>query len=80
MSDKCPPRLHIISNEDRPFVTDLTSRETHLTIRTGGRDLNDAITDIPKTPPSGDSVRLAFETVEASLRAENWNIETVRAE
>lgn len=80
MSDKSPPTLHIVSTEQRPYVTDLTSREPHLTIRNGGRDLNDAITDIPDTPPSGDSVRLAFETVEASLRAENWFFETVRAE
>ena len=80
MSDTTPPSLHVISNEQRPYVSDLTNKEPHLTIRSGGRDLTDTVSDIPNTPASSDSVRLAFETVEASLRAENWFFETVRAE
>lgn len=80
MTEKTPPELLVISNERRPYQADLTSRETHLTVRSGGRDMNEALNDIPGMPASEDSVRLAFETVEATLRAENWFFETVRAE
>lgn len=40
----------------------------------GRKELNDA------PAPVGDSLRRAFETVESSLMAENWFLETVRAE
>jgi len=40
----------------------------------GRKELDD------KPDPGGESLRLAFETVESSLRAENWFFETVRAE
>lgn len=42
--------------------------------------MTDAISNIPGESSTEDSVRLAFETVEATLRAENWFFETVRAE
>ena len=80
MTDKAPPELHVISNEHRPYVSDLTNKEPHLTVRDGGRIMNQAIDDIPGSSATEDSVRLAFETVEATLRAENWFFETVRAE
>lgn len=80
MTDKNPPEFRVISNDKAPFTTDLTNRDPHLTVRNGGRDMSEAIDDIPDTPSNEDSVRLAFETVEATLRAENWFFETVRAE
>ena len=80
MSEKAPPEFHVISNENRPYMSDLTNKEPHLTVRNGGRHMSEAIDDIPGAPSSEDSVRLAFETVEATLRAENWFFETVRNE
>lgn len=80
MTEKRPPGLQVITNEHRPYKTDLTGREPRLTLRHGGREMNEAIGGIEDAPASEDSVRLAFETVEASLRAENWFFETVRAE
>lgn len=79
MTDRTTPPLQIITNENRPFQSGLTSRETHLTVREGGRHMSDAVNDLASTG-SADTVQLAFETVEASLRAENWFFETVRAE
>lgn len=80
MKDKTPVEFRVISNEHRPYMSDLTNREPHLTVRDGGRAMSEAIDDIPETVGTDDSVRLAFETVEATLRAENWFFETVRAE
>ena len=80
MTEKSPPEFQVISNDHRPYQADLTGREPRLTVRAGGRHMNDAMNDIPGTPASDDNVRLAFETVEATLRAENWFFETVRAE
>jgi hypothetical protein len=80
LTDKSPPELLVITNENRPFMSDLTSREPNLTVRSGGKGMTDAIGNIPGEASSQDSVRLAFETVEATLRAENWFFETVRAE
>lgn len=42
--------------------------------------MSDAVDQVSATSATADSVRLAFETVEATLRAENWFFETVRAE
>ncbi len=80
MTDKLNPDLHLISNDHRPYTADLTRKEPRLTLRKGGREMTEAIDDIPGSPASEDSVRLAFETVEATLRAENWFFETVRSE
>ncbi len=80
MTHKAPPEFHVISNDHRPYMSDLTTKEPHLTVRNGGRIMTEAIDDIPETSATEDSVRLAFETVEATLRAENWFFETVRAE
>jgi len=80
VTEKIPPSFQIITNENRPFLSDLTSRETHLTIKEGGRQMSDAMNELPQSEEAADSVRFAFETVEASLRAENWFFETVRAE
>lgn len=80
MTNRKPPSLQIISNDHHPYQSDLTSREPHLTVREGGREMTDAVNDISGTPATVDGVRLAFETVEATLRAENWFFETVRAE
>lgn len=80
MTEKSPPSLEIISNENRPFQSDLTSNAPRLTVRDGGRWMSDALNETREAPASQDTVRLAFETVEASLRAENWFFETVRAE
>jgi hypothetical protein len=48
----------------------------------GGRDVTLAGRKELEEPanPEGDSLRRAFETVESALRAENWFLETVRAE
>lgn len=80
MNEKTPPALQVISNENRPYMSDLTTKEPRLTVRDGGLQMSKAIDDLPDTPNSEDSVRLAFETVEATLRAENWFFETVRNE
>lgn len=80
MTEKPTPDLHVITNAHRPYTADLTGKEPRLSVRKGGRDLTEAVEDIPGSPASEDSMRLAFETVEASLRAENWFFETVRAE
>ncbi len=80
MTDKYPPEFRVIRNDQRPYMTDLTSREPNLTVCDGGKIMSEAIDDSPSLPSSEDSVRLAFETVEATLRAENWFFETVRAE
>ncbi|MEL6532263.1 MAG: hypothetical protein AAFN09_01095 [Pseudomonadota bacterium] len=79
MTDKTPPDLAVISNDSRPLRSDLTGRETSLRVTEGGKHMNDAINDLTEAPAEGDSVRLAFETIEATLRAENWFFETVRA-
>ncbi|MEM9707654.1 MAG: hypothetical protein AAF871_02595 [Pseudomonadota bacterium] len=42
--------------------------------------MTDAIGDLSEERVSEDTVQLAFETVEATLRAENWFFETVRNE
>lgn len=80
MTRRPPPELNVITNTRRPYTTDLTGKEPNLTVRAGGRKMTDAITDLQKSQASEDTVRLAFETVEATLRAENWFFETVRAE
>ncbi len=80
MTDKRAPDLQVITNDHRPYQADLTGKEPSLTVKTGGKGMTDAISDISETAQSEDTVRLAFETVEATLRAENWFFETVRAE
>ena len=80
MTHKIPPSLEIISNEDRPFQSDLTSSAPRLTVREGGKWMSDALNQAETPTSSQDTTRLAFETVEATLRAENWFFETVRAE
>lgn len=42
--------------------------------------MTEATHDLQGSDQTGDSVQLAFETVEATLRAENWFFQTVRAE
>ncbi len=42
--------------------------------------MTDAMDTLQDAPEAADSMQLAFQTVEASLRAENWFFETVRAE
>ena len=80
MTRKAPPEFNVITNKDRVFTTDLTGKEPNLTVRSGGKDMTDALDDIQTTPASEDTVALAFQTVEATLRSENWFFETVRAE
>lgn len=80
MTRKTPPELSVITNAQRPYRTDLTGKEPNLTVRNGGRRMTDAINELEASPESGDTVTLAFQTVEATLRAENWFFETVRAE
>jgi len=80
MTDKPRPEFQVIRNDDRLYTADLTSKEPSLTVREGGKTMTDAISDMSGADVSADSVQLAFETVEASLRAENWFFETVRAE
>lgn len=80
MTRNQPPDLHVIDNKGTRYTTDLTSRQAKLTVRQGGRDVTEALDDLTNQPGSADSVQLAFQTVEAGLRAENWFFETVRAE
>ena len=80
MTDTPPKGLRIIANENQPRQTDLTGKQPQLTVRDGGRHMTDAMNDVSQAAPSSDSVRLAFETVECTLRAENWFFETVRKE
>lgn len=77
MTKDKPPELRIIGNEHTPYTTGLTGQQPRLTVRPGGRDMAKAATDITN---GQDSMTLAFNTVEATIRAENWFLETVRAE
>jgi len=79
MTEKTTPDLSVISNDGRRYSSGLTTRETSLRVTEGGKHMNDAINDVAEDAGPEDSVRLAFETVEATLRAENWFFETVRA-
>ncbi len=80
MTKKTPPNLQVITNSHSPFMPDLTRRQPRLTVKAGGRDMTDAIDSIAEGTSAADSAQLAFQTVEASLRAENWFFETVRTE
>ena len=80
MTRKAPPEFDVITNTDRIYTSDLTGKEPNLTVKPGGRGMTDAIGDITASPASEDTVQLAFATVEATLRSENWFFETVRAE
>lgn len=79
MTERQPPELSVISNENRIYSSDLTKKEPRMTVTEGGKHVTDAINELAESQPAEDSVRLAFETVEATLRAENWFFETVRA-
>ncbi len=79
MTEKSQPEFAVISNTGRRLSSDLTPRETSLRVTEGGKHMSDAINDLADEPAAGESVRLAFETVEATLRAENWFFDTVRA-
>ncbi len=80
MTETPPKEFRVISNDDRVRQTDLTGKQPQLTVKAGGRHMTDAMNDVSQTSPGGDSVQLAFETVECTLRAENWFFETVRKE
>lgn len=76
------PGLRVITNPNRPFSSDLTKSRARLTLRQGGLDLTQAgMDEAAHASASGaDGLRLAFETVESALRAENWFLKKVRAE
>ena len=80
MTDTPSKGFRVISNQGQPRQTDLTDKQPSLTVKPGGRHMTDAINEVSAGTPSGDSVQLAFETVECALRAENWFFETVRKE
>ena len=75
-----PGPLHLIVNPGRPYDAYLTGRKAELTILAGGRDMVETgLNDTPDAEADGrDSLMRAFETVEISLRSENWFFETVR--
>lgn len=80
MPKRPPEPLHVIVNAGRPYGSYLTGRQAHLTILDGGRDMVE--TGLNAAQHAGadgrDSLKLAFDTVEVALRAENWFFETVR--
>ncbi|MEL6642225.1 MAG: hypothetical protein AAFP98_13115 [Pseudomonadota bacterium] len=80
MTDTPPKNLRVVSTQSQPRQTDLTDKQPSLTVKPGGRHMTEAMNDVKNGTPSGDTVQLAFETVECSLRAENWFFETVRKE
>lgn len=75
-----PTRLGIISTQGTTRQSYLTGPRARLTIHPGGRDMLEATVQEAKLAEAEgrDSLKIAFETVEASLRAENWFLETVR--
>ena len=71
--------LHLIVNPGRPYDSYLTGRKAELTILAGGRDMVErGLSEAEDSAATRDSLRRAFDTVEFSLRAENWFFETVR--
>ncbi len=78
MSYEITDRLRVIINPARPFDSYLTARKAQLSIRDGSLDMSETARKEAAVGSSGDSLMRAFETVEASLRAENWFFETVR--
>ena len=71
--------LQVVVNNDRPYESYLTGRQAKLTILHGGREMTEAAKHgLEQGAGARDSMLRAFETVEASLRAENWFFETVR--
>ena len=75
-------QLRLIENPSPPYKCVLTHRNPQLTVVSGGRDMTEAgqkgIADVQAF--GADATVRAFETVEASLKAENWFFETVRKE
>lgn len=80
MTDTPTTGFRVISNTGHQRKTDLTNKRPSLSVKPGGKHMTDAMSDVESATLSGDSVRLAFETVECTLRAENWFFETVRKE
>lgn len=78
MSDATPTTLRVIVNPECRFDSYLTGRKAKLTIHAGGRDMTEAVRQEAAESSERDTLMRAFETVEASLRAENWFFETVR--
>lgn len=76
------PDLKIIRNPNPPYECVLTGRQPRLKVLHGGADMTEAgLKELEDAgDPGTDRLKLAFKTVEASLRAENWFFETVRAE
>ncbi len=75
------PALRLIRNPHPPYGSGLTSRRGRLNLLNGGKDLVEAARqDTQSADKEHDSLIRAFETVESSLRTENWFFETVRAE
>jgi hypothetical protein len=74
-----PTAFDIIINPDRPYESYLTGRKAALTILPGGREMDTGLESFSANAgDTRDSLTRAFETVEVTLRAENWFFETVR--
>ena len=74
--------LHLIENPNSLYRCVLTHRQPNLRVIEGNADMTRAaLQESDRSGPAGgDHLRRAFETVEASLRAENWFFEKVREE
>ncbi len=74
--------LHLIENPNSLYRCVLTHRQPNLRVVEGSADMTRAaLQESDRSGPAGgDHLRRAFETVEASLRAENWFFEKVREE
>lgn len=82
MQDNDDGRFRVIETEGAPYGCVLTGRRPRLRVIEGTVDMSKAalsdMEDEQATPGGGDNLQRAFQTVEASLRAENWFLEKVR--
>lgn len=75
-------QLRLIETKGTPYSCVLTGRQPRLRVIEGTVDMSNAaldeMDDEQARPGGGDNLQRAFQTVEASLRAENWFLEKVR--